>query len=71
VDQAPDRPPILFISQFGQPGDYDPLSAAADLSRGGTRANGHDTGHLGANDEGEEGMVAEDHEDDLLVVSGI
>jgi hypothetical protein len=26
VDHAPDRPPIVFISQFGQPGDYDPLA---------------------------------------------
>jgi hypothetical protein len=25
-DQLPDRPPIIFVSQFGQPGDYDPLA---------------------------------------------
>jgi hypothetical protein len=26
VDHAPDRPPIVFISAHGQPGDFDPLA---------------------------------------------
>jgi hypothetical protein len=25
VDQAPDKPPIVFVSQYGPPGSYDPL----------------------------------------------
>jgi hypothetical protein len=29
LDQPPDRPPIVFVSQFGQPGDYDPLARPA------------------------------------------
>jgi hypothetical protein len=29
LDPAPDRPPIVFVSRFGQPGDYDPLARPA------------------------------------------
>jgi hypothetical protein len=29
VDQAPDRPPILFVSAYGPPGSYDPLARPA------------------------------------------
>jgi len=30
VDPAPDRPPIIFLSQYGRPGDYDSLARPAD-----------------------------------------
>jgi hypothetical protein len=30
VDHTPDRPPILFVSAYGQPGSYDPLAHAAE-----------------------------------------
>jgi hypothetical protein len=30
-DTPPDKPPILFISQYGRPGDYDPLARPAEL----------------------------------------
>jgi hypothetical protein len=30
VDQAPDRPPILFVSAYGPPGSYDPLARPAE-----------------------------------------
>jgi hypothetical protein len=30
VDQAPDRPPILFVSAYGPPGSYDPLARRAE-----------------------------------------
>jgi hypothetical protein len=29
VDQAPDKPPILFVSAYGPPGSYDPLARPA------------------------------------------
>jgi hypothetical protein len=29
VAEPPDKPPIIFVSQFGQPGDYDPLARKA------------------------------------------
>jgi hypothetical protein len=29
VDQAPDKPPIVFVSQYGPPGSYDPLARPA------------------------------------------
>jgi hypothetical protein len=33
VEHAPDRPPIVFTSAHGQPGDYDPLARPESAER--------------------------------------
>jgi hypothetical protein len=81
VDHAPDRPPIVFISQYGPPGSYDPLAReAAEDTQPIRRANSLAAGMPSAlpreatsakGDSGDDHRPGDDGEQELVVVSGI
>jgi hypothetical protein len=77
-DQAPDKPPILFMSAYGPPGSHDPLARkAAEDTQPSRRARSLGAGMppdlphgaTGANGDGDPGP-GDDDEEKLVVVRG-